>query len=79
MKVKFIAALVLLVFVKSIVAQEKPSIPAVDRIRLAEAFRLAESVGNHVWKDWNKAPFAVLVVTPDCKIHSRPTMRTLIL
>src|ERR1700738_413664 len=42
-----------------------PSIPAIDRIRLAEAFRLADEIGDHVWPNWSKAPFAVLLVTPD--------------
>jgi hypothetical protein len=45
--------------------QNNPLIPGADRIRLAEAFKLAESVGNRVWKDWDKAPFAVLLVTPE--------------
>src|SRR3989454_526774 len=64
MKAKFIIFVILLC--QSIVAaQDKPAIPAVDRLRLAEAFRLADSVGNDVWKDWNRAPFAVLLVTPE--------------
>lgn len=45
--------------------QNNPLIPGADRLRLAEAFKLAESVGNRVWKDWDKAPFAVLLVTPE--------------
>ena len=71
MKANFIAIVVLLAFVPTlvtrdrIVAQAKPSIPEIDRLRLAEAFRLADSVGNRVWKDWNKAPFAVLLVTQE--------------
>jgi hypothetical protein len=31
---------------------------------LAEAFRIAETLGNRVWSGWDKAPFAVLLVTP---------------
>lgn len=42
-----------------------PVLPAADRVRLAEAFRLAAAVGDRVWTDWNRAPFAVLLVTPD--------------
>ena len=36
-----------------------------DRIRLAEAFRLADAIGNEVWPGWSSAPFAVLLVTPE--------------
>jgi hypothetical protein len=36
-----------------------------DRIRLREAFRLAKEVGDEAWPGWSKAPFAVLLVTPD--------------
>lgn len=36
-----------------------------DRARLAEAFRLADELGDEVWPGWSKAPFAVLLVTPD--------------
>ena len=42
-----------------------PALPETDRVRIAEAFRLADAVGNRVWPDWDKAPFAVLLVTPD--------------
>ena len=46
-------------------AVEKPSIPPVDRIRLAETFRLGERLGDDVWPGWSKAPFAVLLVMPE--------------
>jgi hypothetical protein len=38
---------------------------------LAEAFKLAESFGNRLWKDRDKAPFAVLPVTSeyDCFVR----------
>jgi len=66
MKAKIIAPVIaLFLFWGVMSAQEKPSIPAIDRVRLAEAFRLADRVGNQVWKDWNKAPFAVLLVTSE--------------
>jgi hypothetical protein len=42
-----------------------PRISQADRIRLAEAFRIGEQLGDRVWKGWSKAPFAVLLVTPD--------------
>lgn len=36
----------------------------IDRVRLAEAFRLSDTMGNQLWAGWDKAPFAVLLVTP---------------
>ena len=40
-----------------------PSIPERDRVRLAEAFRLADQVQDRAWAGWSSAPFAVLLVT----------------
>ena len=47
-----------------------------DRVRLAEAFRMSDRVGERVWKGWSKAPFAVLLVTPEHEFllrHPRPS------
>ena len=65
MKARLTAALILFVAFQTALAEEKPSIPPVDRTRLAETFRLGERLGDAVWPGWNKAPFAVLLVTPD--------------
>jgi hypothetical protein len=49
---------------------------AEDRVRLAEAFRLAEQVREPLWAQWSQAPFAVLLVTPEHEFlvrHPRPT------
>jgi hypothetical protein len=76
MKTKLLLVLLVLLVVPSVLAQDKPNIPDVDRIRLAEAFRIGEAVGNQVWKDWDKAPFAVLLVTPENEFlirHPRPS------
>jgi hypothetical protein len=57
-------------------AEAPPTMPAADRIRIAEAFRLADALGNRVWPDWDKAPFAVLLVTPMHEFlirHPKPT------
>ncbi len=48
----------------------------IDRARLAEAFRIGETLGNQLWPGWNKAPFAVLLVTPDHEFlirHAKPS------
>lgn len=57
-------------------AENKPQVAEIDRVRLAEAFRLADKLGNRVWPDWNKAPFAVLLVTTDYEFlirHPKPS------
>jgi hypothetical protein len=57
-------------------AQRAPTLPEVDRIRIAETFRLADALGNRLWPGWDKAPFAVLLVTPDHEFllrHPRPS------
>ena len=56
--------------------QEKPGLREVDRIRLAEAFRLSDKLGDELWAGWTKAPFAVLLVTADKEFlirHPRPS------
>lgn len=57
-------------------ASPAPVISSADRIRLAEAFRIGDQLGEKVWKGWSKAPFAVLLVTPDYEFlirHPRPS------
>ena len=76
MRTKFVLVFILLLLADGISAQQKPSLPEIDRIRLAEAFRIGETLGDRVWKDWNKAPFAVLLVTPENEFlirHPRPS------
>jgi hypothetical protein len=57
-------------------AQSGPSLRREDRVRLAEGFRVGDRVGERVWKGWGKAPFAVLLVTPEHEFlvrHPRPS------
>jgi hypothetical protein len=52
-----------------------PALSKIDRVRLREVFRLGESIGDRVWPGWSKAPFAVLLVTPDYEFlmrHPKP-------
>ncbi|HKP15667.1 MAG TPA: hypothetical protein VJT85_06365 [Gemmatimonadaceae bacterium] len=47
-----------------------------DRIRIAEAFRLGDAIGDSIWPGWTSAPFAVLLVTPEREFlvrHPRPS------
>jgi len=56
--------------------QDQPALPEIDRTRLAEAFRLADKIGDQVWPGWSKAPFAVLLVTADTEFllrHPQPS------
>jgi hypothetical protein len=65
-----------LFFVPFASADEMRRLADTDRTRLAEAFRLADAVGNKVWPDWDKAPFAVLLVTSDNEFlirHPKPS------
>ena len=53
-----------------------PALPEADRVRIAEAFRIAGQLGDSVWAGWREVPFAVLLVTPSHEFllrHPRPT------
>jgi hypothetical protein len=68
-------AIVLLLSINAL-AQEKPRIRDDDRTRMAEAFRMGDKLGDRVWKGWSKAPFAVLLVTPEYEFlvrHPQPS------
>jgi hypothetical protein len=57
-------------------AQNQPALSALDRTRLAEAFRLGDQIGDRIWPGWSKAPFAVLLVTPETEFlirHPKPS------
>src|SRR5438876_11935970 len=73
---KFATLSFILISFTNAVAQDKPALPAIDRTRLAEAFRLGDRIGDRVWPGWSKAPFAVLLVTPDYEFlmrHPKPS------
>lgn len=55
---------------------EPPRLRDEDRIRIAEAFRLADSVQDSVWEGWSEVPFVLLLVTPEHEFlfrHPYPT------
>jgi hypothetical protein len=75
-RTKLALIFLLLLSSQASIAQEKPTITYVDRIRLAEAFRIGETLGNRLWKGWDTAPFAVLLVTSEHEFlirHSQPS------
>jgi hypothetical protein len=62
--------------INALAQQPKPQIREADRVRMAEAFRMGEKLGERVWKGWSKAPFAVLLVTPEYEFlvrHPQPS------
>ena len=70
------AALALVLLGASALAQEKPRLRNEDRVRLAEAFRMGDQLGDRVWEGWSAAPFAVLLVTPEYEFlmrHPQPS------
>ncbi|HXG91579.1 MAG TPA: hypothetical protein VNN73_04325 [Blastocatellia bacterium] len=74
-RIKLLLPLIALLAPASAMAQAMPQISQVDRIRLAEAFRIAEKLGDKVWKGWSKAPFAIVLVTAEHEFlirHPKP-------
>lgn len=68
--------MIILLVLQTAPAQEKPVISETDRIRLAEAFRLGDALGDRLWKDWSRAPFAVLLITAEHEFlvrHPKPS------
>ncbi|HEY7611708.1 MAG TPA: hypothetical protein VH764_01840 [Gemmatimonadales bacterium] len=56
--------------------QSSPPIPDVDRVRLAEAFRLADRIRPRVWPGWERTPLVVLLVADSMEYligHPNPT------
>ncbi len=54
----------------------KPALPLEDKVRIAEAFRLADTIDNHMWANWEKAPFGVMLITKEYEYlinHSHAT------
>jgi hypothetical protein len=74
---KTFGVLVLVLFAASpALAQDAPRLAEVDRVRLAEAFRIGETLGDQLWTGWHRAPFAVLLVTPENEFlirHPKPS------
>jgi len=76
MKRKLLTSIILIFCHTTFTQAQQPSIPPTDRIRLAEAFKLADEIGDRVWPNWSKAPFAVLLVTSDHEFlvrHPKPS------
>lgn len=75
----FLAAAVLAALVAAAAPEPEPApetkLPEDDRVRLAEAYRLAGAIGDRIWPGWSGVPFAVVLVTPETEFfirHPRP-------
>jgi hypothetical protein len=69
-------SLFLLTVLAPMAASAEARLSDIDRIRLAEAFKLGDTMGNKLWAGWDKAPFAVLLVTPNYEFlirHPKPS------
>jgi hypothetical protein len=60
-----VCLLVLLLTAGALEAKGPPALPDADRVRIVEGFRLADALCDRIWPGWSKAPFAVLLVTPE--------------
>ena len=55
---------------------QRPGLPHADRVRIAEAFRLAARIQDRVWPHWSDAAFALLLVTDSLEFlvrHPNPS------
>ena len=52
-----------------------PAIADVDRIRIAEVYRIGEKLQDRLWPGWSTAPFGILFITDDNEFlirHPKP-------
>lgn len=76
LKMKMLLVLLLLLLPALAPAQDAPRVNDIDRVRLSEAFKIGDALGNQIWPGWTKAPFAVLLVTPENEFllrHPKPS------
>ncbi|MGD9629455.1 MAG: hypothetical protein AB7V18_09430 [Pyrinomonadaceae bacterium] len=67
----FISALIAFVSV----SYSAPAIEEVDRIRIAEVYRIGETLQDQLWPGWSTAPFGILFITDDHEFlirHPKP-------
>jgi hypothetical protein len=58
------------------VGDAQAEVPLRDRVRIAEAMRLADKLGDEIWPGWNDTPMRVLLVTDSVEFligHSEPS------
>jgi hypothetical protein len=58
------------------VGNAQTEVPRSDRVRLAEAMRLADTLGDDLWPGWRRTPLGVLLVTDSVEFligHPQPS------
>jgi hypothetical protein len=58
------------------IGNAQAEVPGRDRVRLAEAMRLADKLGDEIWPGWSATPMRVLLVTDSIEFligHSEPS------
>jgi len=66
----------LLFFATAIYAQDIGAIAEIDRIRIAEVYRIGEKLQDRLWPGWSTAPFSMLFVTDENEFlirHPKPS------
>lgn len=61
----------LLIFTATLCAATDTTLPDQDRTRLAEAFRIADTIDNRLWNNWGTIPFPVLLITEETEFLLR--------
>jgi len=67
---------VLMLAAMCVAAGAKPAISEIDRIRIAEVYRIGEKLQNQLWPEWSTAPFSMLFITDDHEFlirHPKPS------
>lgn len=75
-KSRLLSVVLLFLSAQIVLSQNNPRVADIDRVRLAEAFSIGETLGDQIWTGWSKAPFAVLLVTPENEFlirHPKPS------
>ena len=71
----FICSFIILTQFSAFVRAE-PALPENDRIRIAEAFRLGETLRKEIWAGWQQTPFSLLLITENHEFlirHAKPS------
>jgi len=74
-RARLVALFAVLLLLSVLKAHATPSIAEIDRVRIAEAFRVGERLQDQIWPGWHTAPFAMLFVTDDHEFlirHPKP-------
>lgn len=75
MRRTFFVVSTLLILSAAVFAGDPTSIPEIDRIRIAEVYRIGEKLQDQLWPGWSSAPFSILFIADDNEFlirHPKP-------